>query len=65
MLLPRLEAIGMTQFFICSRNYDECIYRKMVDEVKQMNLTKSFSSLRVIKKVLYNVQSRICNLLIG
>ena len=34
MLLPRLEARGMTQFFICSRNYDECIYRKMVDEVK-------------------------------
>lgn len=65
MLLPRLEAIGMTQFFICSRNYDECIYRKMVDEVKQMDLTKSFSSLRVIKNVLYNVQSRICNLLIG
>lgn len=26
MLLPRLEARGMTQFFICSRNYDECIY---------------------------------------
>lgn len=43
MLLPRLEARGMTQFFICSRNYDECIYRKMVDEVKQKGLTQSFS----------------------
>ena len=27
MLLSRLEARGMTQFFICSRNYDECIYQ--------------------------------------
>lgn len=51
MLLPRLEARGMTQFFICSRNYDECIYRKMVDEVKQMDLTQSFSPLKVIAKV--------------
>lgn len=55
----------MTQFFICSRNYDECIYRKMVDEVKQKGLTQSFSPLRIIKKVLYNVQSSICNFLIG
>ncbi len=34
MLLPRLEKRGLKQFFICSRNYDECIYRKMVDGVK-------------------------------
>lgn len=65
MLLPRLEARGMTQFFICSRNYDECIFRKMVDEVKRKDLALSFSPLRIIKKVLYNVQGSICNFLIG
>ena len=51
MLLPRLEARGMEQFFICSRNYDECRYRNVVDGVKQMDLTQSFSPLRVVRKV--------------
>ena len=51
MLLPRLEARGMKQYFICSRNYDMSLYQKMVDGVKQMDLTQSFSPLRVIKKV--------------
>ena len=51
MLLPRLEKKGMKQYFICSRNYDESLYCKIVDGVQQMDLTQSFSPLRVIKKV--------------
>ena len=51
MLLPRLEKKGIKQYFICSRNYDESLYSKIVDGVQQMDLTQSFSPLRVIKKV--------------
>lgn len=50
MLLPRLEKKGIKQYFICSRNYDESLYSKIVDGVQQMDLTQSFSPLRVIKK---------------
>lgn len=28
------KARGMEQYFICSRNYDECMYRRVVDGVK-------------------------------
>ncbi len=52
MLMPRLEARGIKQFFICSRSYDASNYQKMVDGVKQMDLTQSFSPLRVVKKIL-------------
>ncbi len=41
----------MEQYFICSRNYDECMYRRVVDGVKQMDLTQTFSPMRVIRKV--------------
>ena len=51
MLLPRLEKKGIKQYFICSRNYDESAYNKMVDGVKQMDLMQSFSPLKVIAKV--------------
>lgn len=51
MLLPRLEKKGIKQYFICSRNYDESTYSKMVDGVKQMDLMQSFSPLKVIAKV--------------
>lgn len=37
--------------FICSRNYDESLYSKIVDGVIQMDLTQSFSPLKVIAKV--------------
>lgn len=51
MLLPRLEKKGIKQYFICSRNYDESLYSKIVDGVMQMDLTQSFSPLKVIAKV--------------
>ena len=51
MLLPRLEKKGIKQYFICSLNYDEGTYSKMVDGVKQMDLMQSFSPLKVIAKV--------------
>ena len=51
MLLPRLEKKGIKQYFICSQNYDESTYSKMVDGVKQMDLMQSFSPLKVIAKV--------------
>ena len=51
MLLPRLEKKGIKQYFICSRNYDESLYSKIVDGVQQMDLTQSFSPLKVIAKV--------------
>ena len=51
MLLPRLEARGIKQYFICSRSYDTSIYQKMVDGIKQMDLNQSFSPLYVIKKI--------------
>lgn len=41
----------MKQYFICSLNYDESLYSKIVDGVKQMDLTQSFSPLKVIAKV--------------
>lgn len=51
MLLPRLEKMGIKQYFICSLNYDKSTYSKMVDGVKQMDLMQSFSPLKVIAKV--------------
>lgn len=51
MLLPRLEKRGLKQFFICSKNYDKSQYEQMVDGVKQLDLTQSFSPLLIIKKV--------------
>ncbi len=51
MLMPRLEARGIKQFFVCSRNYDTSIYQKMVDGVKQMDLKQTFSPLQIVKKV--------------
>lgn len=59
MLLPRLEKKGIKQYFICSRNYDESLYGKIVDGVQQMDLTQSFSPLCVIKKSeLFAVKSK-------
>lgn len=50
---------GIKQYFICSRNYDESLYSKIVDGVQQMDLTQSFSPLRVIKKLeLFAVKSK-------
>ena len=52
MLLPRLKSRGLKQFFICSKNYNRENYEDMVDGVKQMDLTQTFSPLQVVKKVL-------------
>ena len=56
MLLPRLEKKGIKQYFICSRNYDESLYSKIVDGVMQMDLTQSFSPLKVIANVIASRQ---------
>lgn len=47
----KIREKGIKQYFICSRNYDESAYNKMVDGVKQMDLMQSFSPLKVIAKV--------------
>ena len=52
MLMPRLEAKGFCQFFICSCNYNKASYQDMVDGVEQMDLQQTFSLLQVIRKVL-------------
>ncbi len=52
MLLPRLEAKGLKQFFICSENYDKSQYERIVDGVEQMDLKQTFSPVQVLKKVL-------------
>ena len=51
MLLPRLEAQGVSQYFICSQNYDESAYRAIVDGVEQMDLRQTFSPAQVIQNV--------------
>ena len=50
MLLPRLEAKGLWQYFICSESYDTRKYQDMVDGVDQMDMRQTFSPLQVIKK---------------
>lgn len=51
MLLPRLEARGFAQWFVCSNNYDASKYEGFVDGVRQMDLRQSFSPLQVIRRV--------------
>ena len=51
MIFPRLEKRGMSQFFICSKNYNKQIYENMVDGVEQMDLKQSFSPFQVWTKV--------------
>lgn len=51
MLLPRLEAQGVSQYFICSRNYDESACRAIVDGVEQMDLRQTFSPTQIIQNV--------------
>lgn len=51
MLMPRLKAKGLRQYFICSKNYDIQSYSDMVDGVEQMDLKQTFSPFQVMKKV--------------
>ena len=51
MILPRLEAQGLSQYFICSRNYDESTYRAIVDGVEQMDMRQTFSPAQILQKV--------------
>lgn len=52
MLLPLLEKRNITQYFLCSQDYDKDKFAGMVDGVRQMDLKQSFSPLYVLSKVL-------------
>lgn len=51
MLLPRLEAQGFQQAFICSKNYEAEKYCNLVDKVYQLDLKQSFNPSHIIKQV--------------
>lgn len=52
MLMPMLKKHGLTQYLICSQNYDKEKYEKIVDGVKQTDMKQSFSPLYAVRKVL-------------
>jgi len=51
MLLPLLEQRNLTQYFLCSQNYDKEKYEKIVDGVRQIDMKQSFSPLYAVRKV--------------
>lgn len=51
MLLPRLEKKGIRQSFICSKNYDTTKFENLVDNVKQIDLKRTFSPSEVVRNV--------------
>lgn len=50
MLMPLLENNGVSQYFICSKNYDKDKFKHIIDGVEQMDLRQNFSPFYVIKK---------------
>lgn len=51
MLLPRLKEKGITQYLICSFQYDKNKYCKIVDKIEQVNIKQTFSPLKLIKSI--------------
>lgn len=51
MLMPLLEKMGVSQYFLCSRNYDKKKFGQIIDGVEQMDLRQNFSPFYVIKKI--------------
>jgi glycosyltransferase involved in cell wall biosynthesis len=51
MLLPRLKEAGITQYLICSFQYDKSKYSEIVDKVEQINLEQTFSPSKLIKNI--------------
>lgn len=51
MLLPLLEKMNVSQYFLCSNNYDKTKFSNIVDGLEQIDLKQSFSPFYVLKKI--------------
>ncbi len=60
MLLPRLEQLGVQQYFICSKECDKEKFERFVDGVEQVDLRRSLSPIYLIR-IIYKIRRLISN----